>query len=341
MKILIVTLFWFSLVNFSWASKDPVALFVRDFVQNLEAQGYLRDHWGSGSTNFNPYGGYIFRFDYDVTADGRKEAFIASSIFAFFREGENWFIYSPSASGDYQLITRNLTFHPEVIKITQESSGETVLRTQDGDRDSDPSLQAYRFFANGTILNESRPFTPKELEMIYEDIHNETDKNHEALFLKPFTPLKVKKILMADYVKQKTPKWKDIDDSHNYEQQYLDPADREDLERAYADGVSVIEALQAIIPKLDPKEIKQARRVADWKLRKGKELTEFESAVMGPDPRKGKSPEELSQQVSQKAESGKNKISFLASKKWVYFVGGFVVLLLVYWVFKIRNQSDA
>lgn len=336
MKIFIIILFWFLFFNHSWATKDPVALFVKDFIKQTDNSSELYNYW-YGTTNFNPDGGYIFRFDYDVTADGRKEAFIASSTFAFFREGENWNIYSPSESGDYQLIARNLTFHPEVIAITQLNREEILLRFTKFDRDSGYSLISYRFFSDGSFINESRLLTEEEGAQIDKEAMDDEFKMEESLLARPYIQANVQKIVMTDYIREKEPKWKKISD-HAYEQQYLDPRDRESLENAYAVRLSPSEALQAIIPKLDPKEIRRTRRVANWKLRKGKELTEFESAVMGPDPRKGKSPQGFVKQVSQKVVESEKDQASIFKKKWFYFAGGMIVLLVIYLIWRGKNK---
>lgn len=340
MKIWITFLFWFLFFNYSWATKDPVALFVRDFIKQTDNSSELYNYW-YGTTNFNSDGGYIFRFDYDVTADGRKEAFIASSIFASLKEGgENWSIYSPSVLGDYQLIAHDLVFHPKDVAFNEIDKKETLFRFIKLDRDHGASLFSYRFFSDGKLINESRLLTEEENAMMDKDIENEEFKTEVLLLAKPYTLLDIKKILMADYIQQREPKWKKYGESYAPNQQYLDPADRESLQRAYEQGLSMNEALQAIIPKLDPKEIERTRRVANWKLRKGKELTEFESAVMGPDARKGKSPVKLSQKTSQKNNVVKSRSSILNIGKWLYVLGGIVVLLGIYFTFKKEDKSD-
>ena len=272
------------------AQIEPEAHFVQELIDRLENDpDYDWDinnyWWGEEGLGFD--GGYLFRFKYDVTGDGKAETFVSSSINATWREGALWSIYQP-VGNQYRKIATDIMFQIDGIAINSLPDGTTLLRKFSENGSNNPkdfTLVSYYISADGALRKEIKALTNRDLRKLA------TEKGEKKLmtYLGDVS-FDTEKILMTDYCREKNPKWEKYNHNFSADQQYLDPEEQKKIKLLQEEGFSPEEALLAIIPRLDPKMVAEARERVNGKLERGEELTLFEKMLAGPDPRNAESP---------------------------------------------------
>lgn len=206
-------------------ARDGVDMqYAKSLLQRLESDKF--DYWrGMGE---QPPGGYIFRFEIDVTGDGRNEVFLGSSLNGDHRSA-SWTVFTirrDSWISTGQVSLRAGEIYGKLVADTKCLALGGWARTSG----SNYWINQYQFQPNGTFVEQGR-----EVRVLTEDERYElgseswTEQNGLGRKVSPV----VSKMLFAEYLTDPVSQWRPYDPKLPANAQH-----QQDQERLRMDTVS-------------------------------------------------------------------------------------------------------
>jgi hypothetical protein len=210
---IMVVIFLLVASGLSALAVDPVESFAKELLTRVDEQYW----WGTKEDK--PAGGYLFKFEYDITGDGRNEIFVASSL----EEDEGsyaWSIYSPDAQQVYTKIASGVAI-PPVHGFYFKTNGsqrelQTVYRNQ---KFGLGVIDRYVVAASGSVTHTKQELTPEQIGQLDADNWKETFSIGNEV--KPT----VSKVLLAEYANSHAVQWRAYKADLGVTEQNQDPAD--------------------------------------------------------------------------------------------------------------------
>jgi hypothetical protein len=212
-NVMLLVLLLLVAFRMSALAADPIESFSKELLTRVDEQYW----WGLKEDK--PAGGYLFRFEYDITGDGRNEVFLASSL----EEDEGtyaWSIYSPDAQQNYTKIASGVVI-PPVHGFYFKTNGsqrelQTIYRNQ---KFGLGVIDRYAVVANGSVTHTTQELTPEQIVQLDAD-------NWKATFgigneVKPA----ISKVLLAEYANNHAVQWRSYKTDLGVTEQNQDPAD--------------------------------------------------------------------------------------------------------------------
>lgn len=201
-----------SMLPFSVFADDPTEQFTKELISRVDAE-----YW-RGIVRDKPAGGYLLRFEYDITGDGRKELFLASSLEA--GEGTyNWSIYSPDAQQGYTKIAADVIIPPVdgfYLKSVGARELQTVYKNQ---KFSLGIINRYAVPSAGNVIHTKQELTAEQITQLDADNWKETFSIGAEV--KPT----ISKVLLAEYANNRSVQWRPYKTDLGVTDQNKDPAD--------------------------------------------------------------------------------------------------------------------
>jgi hypothetical protein len=192
---------------------DPAEDFVKALLPRVDEQ-----HWW-GLDEKKPSGGYLVRFEYDITGDGRREVFIASSLEAD-EESYSWTIYSPDAQQNYTRIGAGITIPPDPGFYLKASGTQRELQTVYKNlKFTIGIIDRYTVPTGGPITHAKQELTAEQITQLDADNWKESFAIGEEV--KPT----VSKVLLAEYANNRAVQWRPYKPDLGVLEQNTDPAD--------------------------------------------------------------------------------------------------------------------
>lgn len=184
-------------------ARDSVDVqYAKFLLQRLESDKF--DYWrGMGE---QPPGGYVFRFEIDVTGDGRNEVFLGSSLNGDHRSA-SWTVFTlrqDSWTSTGQVSLRAGEIYGKLAADTKTLALGGWARTSG----SNYWINQYQFQPDGTFVDQGR-----EVMVLTEDERHEigseswTERNGLGLKVSPV----VSKMLFAEYLTDSASQWRPYD----------------------------------------------------------------------------------------------------------------------------------
>lgn len=199
---------------------DPKIDFAREVILSQEENG--AEQWsgvGVGPTVGKPPGGYLFRFEYDITGDGREELFLGSSLDE--SEGTySWTIYSPDAQQNYTKIASGVAILPVHGFYFKANGSQRELQTvYRNPKFGLGVIDKYAVDANGSVTHTTQELTPEQIGQLDADNWKETFGIGNEV--KPT----ISKVLLAEYANNHAVQWRSYKTDLGVTEQNQDPAD--------------------------------------------------------------------------------------------------------------------
>jgi hypothetical protein len=207
-------------------ARDGVDMqYAKSLLQRLEGDGF--GYWLG--INEQPEGGYIFRFEMDVTGDGRNEVFLASSLNGDHRSA-SWTVFTMK-NGGWASSPEMILLNPSGIFV-KTSSGTKCLALGGWARMSGSNywINQYQFNPDGTFVKQGREVAVLTEEDRYE-LGSESWAEQKGLGRK-VSPI-VSKMLFAEYLTDPASQWRPYDPKLPANAQH-----QQDQERLRMDTVS-------------------------------------------------------------------------------------------------------
>lgn len=208
-----ILIFLLSLLPFIGFAADPTEQFAKNLLAGVDAE-----YW-RGIARDKPPGGYLLRFEHDITGDGRKELFLASSLET--DEGAcAWSIYSPDAQQNYTKIGSNVVI-PLGDGFYFKSAGaqrelQAVYKNQ---KFGLGIIDRYSVSSAGIVTHTKQELTAEQITQLDADNWKETFGIGEEV--KPT----VSKVLLAEYANNRSVQWRAYRTDLGVTDQSSDPAD--------------------------------------------------------------------------------------------------------------------
>lgn len=192
---------------------DSVESFAKNLLSRVDEQ-----HWW-GINEDKPPGGYLLRFEQDITGDGRKELFLASSL-----ESEAgacaWSIYSPDAQQNYTEIGTNVVIPPGDEFYFKSAGAQRELQTvYKNEKFGLGIIDRYSVPSAGSVTHTKQELTAEQITQLDADNWKETFGIGEEI--KPT----VSKVLLAEYANNRSVQWRPYKTDLGVTDQNNDPAD--------------------------------------------------------------------------------------------------------------------
>lgn len=191
---------------------DPTESFAKELLSRVDEQywwGYKED---------KPPGGYLFRFEHDITGDGRKELFLASSLEA--DEGTyTWSIYSPDAQQTYTKIAADVVIPPVHGFYLRAGSQRELQTVYKNPKFGLGIIDRYAIPSTGSVTHTKQELTADQI--------NQLDTSTWKVTFNIGTEVKpnVSKVLLAEYANNRSVQWRAYKTDLGVTDQNQDPAD--------------------------------------------------------------------------------------------------------------------
>ena len=214
MKYVILIVSWLLVAaGMNALAADPVEGFVKDLLVKVDEQYW----WGIKEDR--SAGGYLFKLEYDVTGDGRREVFVASSL----EEDEGacvWNIYSPDAQQNYAKLASGVVIPPVhgfYFKVNgSQRELQTVYRNL---KFGLVVIDRYKIVSDGGLTRATQELTPDQIVQL--DESNWKESFGIGNEVKPT----ISKVLLAEYAINRDVQWRAFKNHLGVTEQNRDPAD--------------------------------------------------------------------------------------------------------------------
>lgn len=210
---------------------DPAAIFVQTLLtRRADNVWFVED-----DPNEQPVGGYLYRFDLDVDADGEPEVFVSTSLDAG-RKGETWAAFRKRGT-DWVQLTEGIFLGDEIRLKTENDVRKFSYYIPQKQSEGGSYFGYFWLDKTGMWHDETHPLDESE-EATIEGRDPDTlnadgvpDDRKIADKLKLGAPLiiEIKKVLLAKYVQDPNTRWRNVNWDFTLSQQYKDPADAADI----------------------------------------------------------------------------------------------------------------
>lgn len=211
----------------------PIADSIVDHLQTLKRSAGEIEYFWLGEDGDQPPGGYLYRFDADLSGHGDVVTFIGSSLDESKGKGTLWSLYRREVSGGYRKIAVGVFLDPFSQYLKLEGSVRKLVDFQ-GDRlgghvtvnmsSMHLDHSTYKLIIEGRDLTEDETEAVSGNESALRQIFGLEEKHKPA----------VEKILLAKYMQNHSAAWSPFKFGLGLSGQHADPADAEDI-KTYKD----------------------------------------------------------------------------------------------------------
>lgn len=194
------------------ADIHPVQDFVTVLLPRVDEQ-----HWW-GFDEKKPPGGYLVRFEHDITGDGRSEVFVASSLEAD-EEAYSWTIYSPDSEQSYSTIASGVTIPPHVGFYLVSGPKRELQTVYSNPKFGVATIERYSIQDRGALTHNKQELTGAQVAQLGADDWKKTFTIGDEV--KP----EVSKVLLAEYALNRAVEWRRYNPELGVLGQNSDPAD--------------------------------------------------------------------------------------------------------------------
>jgi hypothetical protein len=218
-------LFLLAHAAFTQNVSDPTADFLSKHVDPSTGELFSGEQW-NGRSNSQPPGGYVLRFEAPIGPNGSPVLFIAASILADQRTS-TWSAYTRVGRGNYTLAGDEITFGaiPRFYLLKPNANGMRGMAEIIADKNA-YSVLTYYLDKTGHLQQGSLGGVGRDQDAEDSDPRFEDKEMAELLkkdkLSQPFTPM-IQKILLAEYLKDPSAKWRSFNTTFGVASQYADP----------------------------------------------------------------------------------------------------------------------
>lgn len=215
-------------VAFSRGVSDPIADFLSKHVDPATSELFLGEQW-SGRSNSQPPGGYLLRFEAPIGPNGSPVLFIAASILADLRNS-TWSAYTRVGNQDYVPAGDDITFGaiPQFYLLKPSGNGGRGMAEIFAGKNSYSVLTYYLdktgHLQQGSLTGVTRDQDQEDSDPSFED-KEMTELLKKDKLSQAFTP-SIQKILLEEYLKEPSKKWRMFNSSFGVASQHADPGER-------------------------------------------------------------------------------------------------------------------
>jgi hypothetical protein len=228
---------------------DPVADFLSRHADPQTGELFPGESW-TGATNSQPPGGYLLRFEAPIGLHGSPVLFIAASILSDMRSSM-WTAYTYTRGRGYTYTPQpddlGFSSNPKFYLLTPKINGFLGLAEFYASRNGF-AVFAYRIDKSGHLQESNLGDIKRDQDREDSDPKFE-DKETARLLARfklshEFNP-HIEKILLEEYLKNPTAKWRPFNPTFGVDSQNADPADKDAISHADLDQTEAYTILKA------------------------------------------------------------------------------------------------
>lgn len=218
-------------------SAEPVDSYLNALIQGAGSNlWWVYPKEISGQTITPPKGGYILRIKKDLNGDGVDEVFLTTDE-EIMKDGESWTLYRGSALGTYAKVSDAVWLNGALwVKADGTLTKYSYVAPQEKDTGLE-SISALWIDSSGNFQTSIQPLTDAQSKAINGGDQTllgteglpDANKIAEYLELGSAVTLGLQKVLVGKLYQNANATWRDVNKSFSLSQQYLDPADAEDI----------------------------------------------------------------------------------------------------------------
>lgn len=191
-------------------TERPELAILRDWASSEELWEEFK--WGGG-----PLGGYLYRFEFDLTGDGNDELFVSSSLFA---GGSSWYVFGKRSDGEYQKLGTFGLRPGAVFYVKRDPSLGTTVTTFS-------ALDIHTAFVRQTTFDHEGSVTARNRTEITGSDRGGFPIGYDVG--ETVSP-RLQKILLCEYVADPQASWRPYLPHASSKWQRHDPADQGSIE---------------------------------------------------------------------------------------------------------------
>jgi hypothetical protein len=249
MKLTILFFGPFLLVHtaFGQVVTNPMADFLSRHSESRTSELFAGESW-NGRSNSQPPGGYLLRFEAPIGANGSPVLFVAASILAD-QLTSSWSAYTRDTEGRYMLSADDVTFgaSPKFYLLSANVDGTRGLAEIFAGKTAF-SVFTYYVDKAGHLQQGNIGGISRDQDEEYSDPQFEDKEMNELLkkdkLSEIFVP-SIQKILLGEYLKDPSAKWRSFNPAYGVDSQQADPTEGNAVREDRLDKAKASELLKA------------------------------------------------------------------------------------------------